>query len=99
MEHRKWSLFRNLQNGLNLRFPAIIKQELEMNGGMHADLTYSNCVLRIFVWYFEQFHGFDHALHGHEDILIDKLDETPFVFIGISRPMDDSHLLDKRTLP
>lgn len=53
---------------------------------------------RIFVIDFEHVHGLDHALHGHEDVLVDQLDEAPLVFIRVTGTVDNSHLLDEGTL-
>lgn len=48
---------------------------------------------------FKQIHRSDHALHRHEDVLVDQLDEAALVLIGIAGSMDDPHLLDKRRFP
>ena len=40
-------------------------------------------------------HGSDHGLHGSEYVLVNQLREPLSVFIAVTRPMDDSHLLDK----
>lgn len=44
---------------------------------------------------FEEIHGFYHALHGHEDVLKHEFDEAPFVFIRVTRAVDDAHLFDE----
>lgn len=55
-------------------------------------------IMLVLVGDLERVHGSDHSLHGREDVLIHQLGEAPFVFIRVARPVDDSHLLDKRTL-
>ena len=54
-------------------------------------------IARIFIWdgWFEPVHRFDHTLHGHKDVLVDKLNEAPFILIRVTRTMNDSHLFDK----
>ena len=60
--------------------------------------SHAYLIVLILVGDLEGVHGSDHSLHGREDVLIHQLGEAPFVFIGVARPMDDSHLLDKCTL-
>ena len=56
------------------------------------------CISGVFVRDFEQIHGFNHALHSHEDILIDQFNKATLVFVGITRSVNYSHLFDKSTL-
>ena len=37
-------------------------------------------------------------MHGHEDVLVDKLDETAFIFLGVATTVDDTHLFDECAL-
>lgn len=41
-------------------------------------------IAMIFVNNLEQIHGSNHTLHCHEDVLVDKFDETSLVFIRIT---------------
>ena len=52
----------------------------------------------ILVWYFQRVHGSDHGIHGHEYILVDQFDETALVLVRVTRAVNDTHLLDERTL-
>ncbi len=52
----------------------------------------------VLVRYLEHVHGPDHALHGHEDVLKDELDEAPLVLVRVARAVDDAHLFDERGL-
>lgn len=47
------------------------------------------------VLYRQGVHGSDHGLHGGEYVLVNQLREPLSVFIAVTRPMDNSHLLDK----
>ena len=51
---------------------------------------------RVLVLDLEKVHGSDHGLHGHEDVLVDQLDESSLVFLSEARAMDDSHLFNER---
>ena len=64
--------------------------------GCHDSHAY--LIVLVLIGDLERVHGSDHGLHGREDVLVHQLGEAPFVFIGVSRTVDDSHLLDKRTL-
>lgn len=44
---------------------------------------------------FKKVHRPNHALHGHEDVLKDQLDETTFVIVGITGAVDNPHLFDE----
>ena len=55
-------------------------------------------VLFVFVWYLERLHGSNHGVHGHVDVLIDELDERALVLVGVTRAVNDAHLLDERRL-
>lgn len=50
---------------------------------------------RVPVLNFEEIYRTYHALHGHKYILVDQLDESPFVFIGVAWTVNNSHLFDK----
>ena len=56
-------------------------------------------VLFVFEGDLEVLCGFDHRLHGGEDVLVHQPDETPLVLLCVARPVDDPHLLDECTLP
>lgn len=55
----------------------------------------SHLIMFILVWNFESIHGSDHGLHCCKYILVHQFCKAPFVFIGITWSMNDSHLLDK----
>lgn len=55
-------------------------------------------IVFILVWDLESVHSSDHGLHGCEDVLIHQFGKAPLVFIRVSWPMDDPHLLDEGTL-
>ena len=57
--------------------------------------TYMIAMIFIRDGWFEPVHGFDHTLHGHKDVLVDKLNEAPLILIGVPRTMNDPHLFDK----
>lgn len=100
MDYQMLSQFRNLPIALILHFP-VIKIKNKANKfhkipNRSPFLTYRTP--RIFVWYFEHIHGFNHTLHCHENILIDKLYKATLVLIRIAGPVDDSHLFNKGTL-
>ena len=42
--------------------------------------------------------GADHGLHGGEDVLVNKPDEAPLIFVWVPRSMNDPHLLDEGAL-
>lgn len=44
---------------------------------------------------FQYFHGTDHRLHGHENVLEHKFDEAPLVLVRIAAAVNDAHLLDE----
>jgi len=46
----------------------------------------------------QRVHGADHGVHSHEDVLVDELDEAAAVVVRVAGAVDDSHLLDERTL-
>ena len=50
---------------------------------------------RVLVLYLEQVHCSDHGLHGHEDILIHKLDVCPLVLVRVAGAVNDAHLFDE----
>lgn len=52
-------------------------------------------VLLTHVLYPQSVHGSDHGLHGGEYVLVNQLREPLSIFIAVTGPMDDSHLLDK----
>lgn len=56
-------------------------------------------VLLTHILYPQGVHRPDHGLHGSEYVLVNQLREPLSIFITVSRPMDDSHLLDKGTFP
>lgn len=60
--------------------------------------SHAYLIMLVLVGDLERVHGSDHGLHGREDVLIHQLGEAPFVFVRVARPVDDSHLFDKRTL-
>lgn len=60
--------------------------------------SHTYLIVLVLVGDLERVHGSDHGLHGCEDVLVHQFGEAPFVFIRVSWPVDDSHLLDKRTL-
>ena len=43
-------------------------------------------------------HGANHRVHGHEDVLVDELNETASIVVRVTGAVNDSHLLDERTL-
>ncbi len=42
--------------------------------------------------------GADHGLHGGEDVLVNKPDEAPLIFVWVPGSMNDPHLLDEGAL-
>ncbi len=52
----------------------------------------------VFVWYLERFHGPDHRVHGHVNVLVDEFDKGSLVFVGVAGAVNDAHLLDERRL-
>lgn len=65
-----------------------------------GDVKWSQAHLidRISVLDFQSVHRTDHRIHGHEDVLIDQLDEVALVIIWVSTSVDDTHLLDECAL-
>ena len=43
-------------------------------------------------------HGANHGVHGHEDILVDQLDESTSIIVRVTGAVNDSHLFDERAL-
>ena len=54
---------------------------------------------RVLVLDLEKVHGSDHGLHGHEDVLVDQLDERSLVLFSEAGAMDDSHLFNESRFP
>lgn len=52
-------------------------------------------VLFIFERDLKGLHGADHGLHGGEDVLVNKTNEAPLVFIWVTSTMNDPHLFDE----
>ena len=52
-------------------------------------------IFLISILYFERVHGPNHYMNGHEYILINKFNKCTFIFFGIARTMNDTHLFDK----
>ena len=57
--------------------------------------SHAYLIVLILVGDLERVHGSDHGLHGSEYVLINQLREPLSVFVTVTRPMDNSHLLDK----
>lgn len=72
--------------------------------GKHAITNRANApealylILFTHILYPQGVHGSDHGLHGSEYVLVNQLCEPLSVFIAVTRPMDNSHLLDKGAL-
>ena len=66
---------------------------------IHPPFRIAHLAFWYFVLEFEHLHGVDHALHRHEDVLVDELGETAPVLIRVADAVDDSHLLDEGGLP
>ena len=60
-------------------------------------LSYRGC--GVLVLKLQEIHRSDHALHGHEDVLKDQLDETTLVVFRVTRSMNDPHLFYKCRFP
>ena len=43
----------------------------------------------------EHIHGSYHALHCHENILIDEFDETSLVLVRVTGSVNNTHLFDE----
>lgn len=84
------------QKNVHFKSPPGIPEANGLASGSHGQHAY--LIVLVLVGDLERVHGSDHSLHGREDVLIHQLGEAPFVFIRVSRPVDDSHLLDERTL-
>ena len=56
-------------------------------------LSYRGC--GVLVLQLQEIHRSDHALHGHEDVLKDQLDEAAPVILGVAGTVDNAHLLDE----
>lgn len=69
--------------------------------GKHASTSRANTpvvlylILLTHILYPQGIHGSDHGLHGGKYVLVNQLREPLSIFIAVTRPMDDSHLLDK----
>lgn len=69
--------------------------------GKHAPTSRANAPVALYlillahILYPQSVHGSDHGLHGGEYVLVNQLREPFSIFIAVTRPMDDSHLLDK----
>ncbi len=61
-------------------------------------MIHSHLVLLVLVANVQVLCGADHRLHGGEDVLVHQLGEATFVFLCVPGAMDDTHLLDERTL-
>ena len=59
----------------------------------------AHLALGYFVLEFEHLHGVDHALHRHENVLVDELGEAAPVLIRVAHAVNDAHLFDERGLP
>ena len=46
----------------------------------------------------QRFHGANHGVHRHEDVLVDEFDETAPVVVRVTGAVNDSHLFDERAL-
>lgn len=92
------SFFWPLMEALSNCFGSETKANQRRKACIHKRVHHSPAhylILLTHVLYPQGVHGSDHGLHGSEYVLINQLREALSVFVTVTRPMDNSHLLDK----
>lgn len=88
----KWSLFLIVHKAYGAKFSNHTVKIIFLSGAGSYPILFK------FVGDLKGLSGADHGLHGGEDVLVNKPDEAPLIFIWVPRSMNDPHLLDEGAL-